>query len=122
MNSKRQNQIANSIKKEFSEILRLECTHIIPPHVLVSVTNVTVTPDLSVARIYLSIFNTDRASIVMDAIQNNHSELKRSLAKKIRNFRRMPEIEFYLDDSLEQAQKIDDIFRTIKRDDENTEG
>ncbi|NNC94484.1 MAG: 30S ribosome-binding factor RbfA [Chitinophagales bacterium] len=120
MNSKRQNQIAGAIKKEFSNILLREANHIFPANVLISITKVTVSPDLSIAKIYFSIFNAKDPEEIMEALHENQKELKRSLAKKIRNFRRIPELEFFSDDGIEHAQKIDDIFKSIKKEDDNS--
>ena len=80
--------------------------------VIISVTKVRVTVDLSLAKVYLSVFPNDKAANVLDALQKNSPLIKHDLSQLTRHqLRRVPELNFYLDDSLEY---IDQIERSLK--------
>ena len=80
--------------------------------VIISVTKVRVTVDLSLAKVYLSVFPNDKAANVLDALQKNSLLIKHDLSQLTRHqLRRVPELNFYLDDSLEY---IDQIERSLK--------
>ena len=76
--------------------------------VIISVTQVKVTVDLSIAKVYLSIFPIKQAKVLIDGITSNAPIIKHELAKRTKHqLRRMPELLFFLDDSLEYIDKID---------------
>lgn len=111
MESTRQAKIARLLQKELSEIFRQQTakTH----GTLVSVSAVRVSPDLSVAKAYLSIFPSDKAAEVMDSINNSAKTIRYELAQKVRfQLRKTPELQFYLDDSLDYIEKIDSLLTT----------
>lgn len=108
MESTRQAKIARLLQKELSEIFRRETskTH----GTIVSVSTVRVSPDLSVAKVYLSIFPPAKAAEVMDSIRQSAKTIRYDLAATIRFvLRKTPELQFYTDDSLDYLENIDHL-------------
>lgn len=108
MESTRQAKIARLIQKELSEIFRAQTakTH----GTLVSLSSVRVTPDLSMARAYLSVFPSAKAQEMIDSINKNVRTIRYELAQRVRyQLRKTPELSFYLDDSLDYIEKIDNL-------------
>ena len=82
---------------------------------LVTVTRVNVSPDLLNAKIYLSVFNTENKQEVMLSIQENNFRLRHSLASKVgKQLRRLPELQFFLDDSLDEVFRMDELFAKLR--------
>jgi len=76
--------------------------------VIISVSKVKVTADLTDAKVYLSIFPNDKAQELVEGIRTNKPFIRHEMAKRTRNqLRRMPQLEFYVDDSLEHIDKIE---------------
>lgn len=108
MESTRQAKISRLLQKELSEIFRRETakTH----GVIVSVSAVRVSPDLSVAKTYLSIFPSEKAMEVMENIEASKQTVRYELAQIVRHqLRKVPELQFYLDDSLDYIENIDSL-------------
>lgn len=108
METTRQAKIARLLQKELSEIFRQQTakTH----GVLISVSAVRVTPDLSIARAYLSIFPSANAQEIMTNINQSAKTIRYELAQKVRfQLRKTPELQFYLDDSLDYIENIDHL-------------
>lgn len=106
MESKRQAKIARYIQKELSEIFRRQTARM--GGVLVSVSQVRVSPDLSIAKAYLSIFPSDRSAEILENIKAQAKTVRYELAQKVKEvLRKCPELQFYLDDSLDYAENID---------------
>lgn len=108
MESTRQAKIDRLIQKELSEIFRAQTakTH----GTLVSVSSVRVTPDLSMARAYLSVFPSAKAQEMIDSINKNVRTIRYELAQRVRyQLLKTPELSFYLDDSLDYIEKIDNL-------------
>ena len=106
MESKRQAKIARYIQKELSEIFRRQTARM--GGVLVSVSQVRVSPDLSIAKAYLSIFPTDRSAEILENIKAQSRTVRYELAQNVKEvLRKCPELQFYLDDSLDYAENID---------------
>ena len=106
MEGKRQAKIARLLQKELSEIFRKETARL--GGVLVSVTEVRVSPDLSIARAYLSIFPSDKSAAVLENINRQAKTVRYELAQAVRQtLRKCPELSFYLDDSLDYIENID---------------
>lgn len=77
---------------------------------LLSVTEVRVTPDFAEARIFLSVFPVEHRAGVMKSVEENNKQIRFDLAKKLRyQLRRIPELVFYLDDSLDNAERINEL-------------
>lgn len=113
-NSKRQSQISELIKRNFSMVLLEEGRYIYGDEVLVSVTNVMVSPDLRLGKIYLSIFNANNKMEVLEALQHNLSPLKQSLVTRIRkHVRFIPDIALYNDDLLDEMDNVNKLLSDI---------
>jgi len=112
METQRQRKIGGILQKDLAEILQRAATNGGLKGVLISVSKVYVTTDLSIAKVYVSIFPSDKASELMKGITSNEPLFKHELAQRTRHqMRRVPELLFYLDDSLEY---IDGIEKSLK--------
>ncbi|MNE63558.1 Ribosome-binding factor A [compost metagenome] len=81
---------------------------------MVSISKVSVTPDLLEARIYLSLFKIEHPDVLMDEIKAKTSELRGALGNKLRHqLRRIPELQFFLDDTLDYVFKMEELFKQI---------
>lgn len=108
MESTRQAKIARLLQKELSEIFRLQTAKM--HGVLVTVTAVRVSPDLSTARVYLSVFPSERAADVMQSVNASAKTVRYELAQRVRfQLRKTPELTFMLDDSLDYIENIDHL-------------
>ncbi len=108
METTRQAKISRLLQKELSEIFRQQTakTH----GVLVSVSTVRVSPDLSIARAYLSIFPSDKSAEMMANINAQAKTIRYELAQRVRfQLRKTPELQFYVDDSLDYIENIDHL-------------
>ncbi|MBO4814820.1 MAG: 30S ribosome-binding factor RbfA [Muribaculaceae bacterium] len=113
MQGTRLEKIARLIQKELSEIFRLETAK--TRGTLVSVSTVRVSPDLSIARIYLSVFPSDQGAAVVKNVNDNEKQVRYNLAQRVRyQLRRTPELVFYLDDSLDYIEHIDELLQADK--------
>lgn len=114
MESKRQRQVAELIKRNFSLVLQQEGPYIYGAKPLVTVTEVKVTPDMSMAKIYLSIWNTDNKQAVLLQMEEEHQRLKQAMANRVkRQMRRLPELSYYEDEMLDEMYKVDSIFERL---------
>lgn len=110
MESTRQSKIARLIQKELSEIFRVQTAKL--GGVLVSVSTVRVSPDLSVAKAYLSIFPSEKAKEIIDNINRNSKSVRYELAQRVRfQLRKTPELTFFIDDSLDYIDHIDSLLK-----------
>lgn len=106
MESNRQQKINRLIQKELSEIFLLETKKM--PGVLISVTNVRVSPDLGLAHAHLSIFPSEKGSELIVNINENVKSVRYELGKRVgKQLRVVPELNFHLDDSLDYIENID---------------
>lgn len=111
MESVRQQKVSRLLQKELGFLFQSALRHLCQGN-MVSITVVRVTPDLSFARIYVSVFPTAEPAKSVAHLNENLSEISHALYQKIRNqFRKMPEIRFYYDDSLDYADRIDEILK-----------
>lgn len=110
--SQRQKKISSVIQHDLADVLQTAATNGGLRGVLISVSKVTVTVDLSVAKVYLSVFPNDKAPELLEGIKSNTPLIKHELAQRTKNqLRRMPDLLFYIDDSLEY---IDNINNSLK--------
>lgn len=117
METKRQAKIARLIQKELSEIFRKQTSAL--GGVIVSVSQVRVSPDLSIAKAYLSIFPSDRSAEILANIIKQSKTVRYELAGNVKEvLRKCPELQFYLDDSLDYIENIDRLLGPHKKDDE----
>lgn len=108
MESNRQKKIASVLQHDLVDVLQGAATQGGMRGVIISVTKVKVTVDLSIAKVYLSIFPNEKGKELIEGIKNNTPSIRHEIAQRTRHqLRRMPELEFFLDDSLEYIDKID---------------
>jgi len=82
---------------------------------LVTVTRVVVSPDLQTAKVYLSVFNTENKLEVMQAMNDNNHRLRHALANKVgKQLRKIPELKFFLDESLDEFFKMDQLLAKLR--------
>ena len=109
MESTRQKKVSRLLQKELAEILRQK-TRELAKGKLLTVTTVRVSPDLGLAKVYLSVFPSDKNEQTLENISNNTPRIRNELGSKVRKqLRIIPEIAFYLDDSLDYIDNIDSI-------------
>jgi len=107
----RQDKIANVIKKELGIYFQKYAISICKG-AMVSVTTVRMSPDLSIAKIYISIFGAKDNEESFENIENNSKAIRHYLSQVVRNqLRKTPELHFYIDDSFDYAKKIDDLLK-----------
>lgn len=112
METQRQKKIGGVIQKDIADILQRAATDGGLKGTLISVSKVTVTTDLSIAKVYVSIFPTDKGKELLEGMKSNQPLIRHELSQRTKNqLRRVPELMFYLDDSLEY---IDGIEKSLK--------
>jgi ribosome-binding factor A len=112
--SKRQKQIGQLVMEEMSDIFRREGFSMVQGG-MVSISKVMVTADLLEARIYLSLFQIKDTDALMQSIKEKTSEFRKQLGMRVKNqLRRVPELVFYLDDTLDYVFKMEEIFKQIE--------
>ena len=112
MDSTRMQKYARLIQKEIGDIFQKEGRNFFGNSFL-TVTGVKVTPDLSIARVYISTFH-EKGADVLDKLHAHEREIRKILGVRIRNQARIiPELQFFIDDSLDYAEKIDKIMKDL---------
>ena len=110
MQETRQNRIARLLQKELAQIFESQTRQM--RGVLVSVTRVRISPDLSICTAYLSIFPSERGEELLQNITANEKSIRYELGRRVRNqLRIIPELRFYLDDSLDYIDHIDELLK-----------
>ena len=110
MESTRQSKISRLIQKELSEIFLLEAKSM--NGVLVSVTSARISPDLSIARVYISVFPSERGDEIVKNINKNVRSIRFELGNRLRHqLRIIPELKFFVDDSLDYLERIDELLK-----------
>ena len=118
---KRQKQVSALLRAELSNIFQKLGLNIIQGG-MVSISSVKITPDLFEARVYLSFYQIAKQPDALKLIEDRAWEIKRDLVSSIRNqLRSMPQLTFYIDDSLEYVDKMDALFKEINDHKHNTE-
>ncbi|EDP96738.1 30S ribosome-binding factor RbfA [Kordia algicida OT-1] len=106
--SNRQKKIAGVLQKDLVDILQGAARGGGLTNVIISVTKVNVTVDLSVAKVYLSIFPHNKGKELLEGIQSNAPLIKHELAQRVKHqLRKVPSLTFYVDDSLEYIENIE---------------
>ncbi|MBD8388122.1 30S ribosome-binding factor RbfA [Dysgonomonas sp. BGC7] len=117
MDTTRQEKINRLIQKELSEIFRKQTQQM--RGLIVSVSTVRVSPDLGMAKVYLSIFPSEQAKDILTNIKTNIKTLRFDLGQKLgKQLRVIPELAFYLDDSLDYLENIDRLLGSDNKKDE----
>ena len=113
MESKRQQKVARQIQKDLGDIFQREAQHLVNG-AFVTVTGVRMTPDLGIARAYLSFLPEKKKDLLFEGIQENTRFLRQKLGERVRHqLRIVPELQFYLDDTAEYAAKMDALFANL---------
>lgn len=106
--NQRQKKIASVLQRDLVDVLQRAATQGGMQGILISVSKVKVTVDLSVAKVYISIFPNDKGPEIMEGVKSNAPLIKHEIAKRTKHqLRRMPQLEFFIDDSLEYIDQID---------------
>ncbi len=114
--SKRQLQVAEAIKRNFSIVLQQEGNYIYGHKALVTVTTVKVSPDLSQGKIYLSVYNIEDKQSIILLMEKEYHRLKQALAHRIKkHLRRVPELQFFLDDTLDEMYRLNELFSRLEQ-------
>jgi len=112
MDSIRQQKMSALVQKELATLFIQEGKHLLNG-VFVTVTVVRVSGDMGHAKVYLSLFNVDDKDAVLKAIRDKTSAIRGLLGRRIgKSVRVVPELDFYIDDSLDLAEEIDDLLKT----------
>ena len=110
METTRQNKMSRLLQKELSEIFLLQTKAM--PGVLVSVSAVRISPDMSIARVYLSVFPSEKAEEIVKNVNDNMKTIRYELGTRVRHqLRIIPELKFFVDDSLDYIEKIDSLLK-----------
>lgn len=120
--SKRQKQVGKLIQQEMSDIFQREGVNVINGG-MVSIAKVSVTPDLMEARIYLSLFQIKEPKALLKEIKERTGEWRNLLGQRVKHqLRRIPELQFFIDDTLDYVFKMEELFKEIKESDAKASG
>ena len=120
MENRRQHKMASLLQQTMGDILLKDGRSHVGAGVLVSITNVKTSPDLSIAKYYVSVFGSDEPQMIVDILNASSHEWRGKLGSELKHHLRIiPQIEFFLDDTLEYAQKMDELFKKLKKEDKN---
>jgi len=112
--SKRQLQTGEMIKRNFGQVLQQEGSYIFSG-TLVTVTNVKMSPDLGIAKIYVSVFNAENKDEILLKLRQNMWRLKTGLVHRIKkHVRRIPHLDIYLDDTLDEMWHLNTVFDRLR--------
>ena len=110
MQETRQARICRMLQKELASIFQAQTRMM--PGVLVSVTRVRISPDLSICTANLSVFPSERGEEIIKNIQAHEKQIRYELGTRVRNqLRIIPELRFFIDDSLDYLEKIDELLK-----------
>ncbi len=113
MESKRQQKVGRQIQKDLGEIFQQDAKHLVNG-TFVTITAVRVSPDLGIARAYLSFLPEKNKLFLLETIKENTKFIRQKLAERVRHqLRIVPHLQFYIDDTAEYAAKMDLLFADI---------
>jgi ribosome-binding factor A len=114
MESKRQRQVSELIKRHFSELMQYEATNICGRGVLTTVTGVKISPDLTSARIYFSFLGTENKQEPLLMLREETVMLRQKLSQRIKKqVRIIPAIDFFLDDMIDEMYKVNEMMQRL---------
>jgi ribosome-binding factor A len=117
--SKRQKQVAGVLHEELTGIFNKMGLNMMGG-CLVSIASVKVTPDLLEARVYISAFPSQSSADILKKIEELSHEIKKTLASKVKHqLRRIPEVKYFIDDTLEQVFRLEKLFEDIHKEEKN---
>jgi ribosome-binding factor A len=115
--TKRQKQVAGLINEELNDIFR-RMNLLMLDGGMISVSNVKITPDLFEARIYLSMFQVKDTQAALLKFEEKNKEIRKELGTRVRHqLRSVPELRFFIDDTLDYVFKMEELFEKIKKED-----
>ncbi|KQN38084.1 30S ribosome-binding factor RbfA [Pedobacter sp. MC2016-05] len=115
MESKRQQKFAGVLQEELAQVFQREGGAFLP-NTLVTITRVRVSPDLAVAKVYLSFFNTTNTTLSINTVNAHAGEIRYKLGARIRHqVRVVPELTFFVDDTNEYVERMDHLFDKIAK-------
>src|SRR6187551_1219672 len=115
--TKRQKQVAGLINEELNDIFR-RMNMLMLNGGMISVSNVKITPDLFEARIYLSMFQVKDTQAALLKFEEKNKEIRKELGSRVRHqLRSIPELKFFIDDTLDYVFKMEELFEKIKKED-----
>lgn len=121
MNSRRQEKFAKLVQRDLGDIF-LQKTPSLFKGNFITISSVSVSPDMGYAKVYLSFFKVGNKNDLLDLVQMHKKEIRHELAAKIKNqVRKIPELEFYIDDSLDYVEHMEEVFKKIKSDEPQVE-
>jgi ribosome-binding factor A len=121
MESKRQQKFAGVIQQDLATIFQREGNGYLP-NTMVTITKVRVTPDLALARIFLSFFNNSNTQLALQTIKSHANEIRYKLGARIKDqVRVIPQLEFFVDDTSEYVERMDKIFDKISKEERQKE-
>ena len=113
MESKRQQKVGRQIQKDLGDIFQRDAKHLMGT-AFVTVTAVRVSPDLGIARAYLSFLPEKNKQLLFDTVVENTRFIRQKLGERVRHqLRIVPELQFFMDDTAEYAAKMDSLFSGI---------
>lgn len=119
--SKRQKQIGQLLQKELSDIFQ-RMGYNVTEGGMISISAVRITPDLLEARVYLSMFQIKDSAAMLEQIKERGWEIRKELGLRVgKQLRRVPELSFFLDDTLDYVFRMEELFKKIREDDAGRE-
>jgi ribosome-binding factor A len=115
--TKRQKQVAGLINEELNDIFR-RMNLLMTDGGMISVSNVKITPDLFEARVYLSMFQVKDTQAALLKFEEKNKDIRKELGTRVRHqLRSIPELKFFIDDTLDYVFKMEELFEKIKKED-----
>lgn len=120
METIRQKQVGELLRRYFGMILTEEGSMIYGRDKLVTVTGVKMSPDLMIAKIYISVYGTENKQEVILELEENYPRLRQALgAKAGKQMRRVPHLEFFLDDTVDEMYRVEALLNRVNEEDKN---
>ena len=120
METNRQKKIAGVIQQDLVDILQGEIRKNGISNLVISVSSVSITSDLTIAKVYLSVFPQDKIAEILAAVRSNAPLIKHDLAQRVKHqLRKVPTLLFYIDDSLDYIESIDNALKGVENPIEN---
>jgi ribosome-binding factor A len=120
MESIRQKQVGELLRRYFSMILTEEGSLIYGRDKLVTVSSIRMTPDLLIANVYISVYGTEYKQEVILELEDSYPRLHSALIRKVgKQMRRMPQLVFHLDDTVDEMYRVQELLNRVNEDDEN---
>jgi len=113
--TKRMLQVGELVKRNISYVLQQEGSYYYGNEALVTVTTVKMSSDMGIAKVYLSIYNTENKQAILLGIEEYSHQIKQSFAQRVRKqMRRIPRLDFYEDETLDEMYRLNKVFGDLK--------